>query len=281
MLKGACMVDFYVVKEGDFGRVEVVKQYHDLVMHAHPYTHFSYWLGGGLVHSRVGQHMVQMGSDVALGVNSHVSHDLRLNDANQAAIFLNLYLNNTWLDAQCKGLAHAMVLPHPSIAITPDVNAVCNQLLKHLASPSREHALCLEADVEALLSKTIASAMTAEQLQAMPVRRRMIDYRLRVAIAHMQKNLGSPKVAQKVAEVVGLSRSRFFELFHDQLGTSPLVYWNAMRLEEALTRLNSREENMTSMAMDLGFSTPGNFSRFFRDHRGVTPSTYRRFCHAS
>lgn len=275
------MVDFYTVKEGDFGRVEVVKQHHDLVMHAHPYTHFSYWVSGGLVHSRVGQHTVQLGSNVALGVNSHVSHDLRLNDGNQAAIFLNLYLNDTWLDAQCKDLAQAMVLPHPSIGITPDVNVACKQLLTHLASPSREHALCLEADVAALVSKTIASAMTAEQLQAMPVRRRMIDYRLRVAIAHMQKNLGSPKVAEDVAEVVGLSRSRFFELFHDQLGTSPLVHWNAMRLEEALTRLNSREENMTSMAMDLGFSTPGNFSRFFRDHRGVTPSMYRRFCHAS
>jgi methylphosphotriester-DNA--protein-cysteine methyltransferase len=48
-----------------------------------------------------------------------------------------------------------------------------------------------------------------------------------------------------------------------------------------LTRLNAREENMTAMAMDLGFSTPGNFSRFFRDHRGVTPTTYRRVCHAS
>jgi AraC-like DNA-binding protein len=125
------------------------------------------------------------------------------------------------------------------------------------------------------------SAMTAEQLQAMPVRRRMIDYRLRVAIAHMQDNLSTPKVAEEVAEVVGLSRSRFFELFHDQLGTSPLVFWNAMRLEEALTRLSARDENMTSMAMTLGFSTPGNFSRFFRDHRGVTPTAYRKVCHAA
>jgi AraC-like DNA-binding protein len=107
----------------------------------------------------------------------------------------------------------------------------------------------------------------------------MIDYRLRVAIAHMQDNLGSPKVALELAEVVGLSRSRFFELFHDQLGTSPLVFWNAMRLEEALIRLNANEGNMTSMARRLGFSTPGNFSRFFRDHRGVTPTTYRRVSH--
>ena len=275
------MVDFFAVKEGVFGRVEVVKHHHDLVMHAHPYTHFSFWLGGGLMHSRVEQHTVQIGPDVALGVNSHASHDLRLNDTNEPVVFLNLYLNDAWLDAQCKDLAHAMVLPHPCIAITPDVHAVCAKLLTHLASPLREHALCLEADVAALVSKTLSSAVTAEQLQAMPVRRRMIDYRLRVAIAHMQSNLGSPKVAEEVAEVVGLSRSRFFELFHDQLGTSPLVFWNAIRLEEALTRLNAREENMTSMAMELGFSTPGNFSRFFRDHRGVTPTTYRRVCQAA
>ncbi len=275
------MVDFFVVKEGDFGRIEVVKHHHDLVVHAHPYTHFSFWLGGGLAHSRVGQHTVQIGPDVALGVNSNASHDFRLNDANKAAVFLNLYLNDAWLDAQCKNMAHAMVLPHPSIGLTPEVHAVRTKLLTHLASPVRGHALCLEADVASLLSTTLMSAMTAEQLQAMPVRRRMIDYRLRVAIAHMQDNLSTPKVAEEVAEVVGLSRSRFFELFHDQLGTSPLVFWNAMRLKEALTRLSARDENMTSMAMTLGFSTPGNFSRFFRDHRGVTPTAYRKVCHAA
>lgn len=275
------MVDFFVVKEGDFGRIEVVKHHHDLVVHAHPYTHFSFWLGGGLAHSRVGQHTVQIGPDVALGVNSNASHDFRLNDANKAAVFLNLYLNDAWLDAQCKNMAHAMVLPHPSIGLTPEVHAVRTKLLTHLASPVRGHALCLEADVASLLSTTLMSAMTAEQLQAMPVRRRMIDYRLRVAIAHMQDNLSTPKVAEEVAEVVGLSRSRLFELFHDQLGTSPLVFWNAMRLEEALTRLSARDENMTSMAMTLGFSTPGNFSRFFRDHRGVTPTAYRKVCHAA
>jgi AraC-like DNA-binding protein len=278
--QGVAMVDLFAVTEGDYGRVEVVEHNHDLVMHAHPYTQFAFWLGGGMARSRVGQHMVQLGPDMALGVNSHASHDLRLEDPEKPAVVLNLYLNDAWLDAQCSALAHSMVLPHPCIGITSAVREVCSRLLTHMVSPLREQSLSIAADVVSLVSKTICSAMTPEQLQAMPVRRRMIDYRLRVAIAHMQDNLGNPKVAEEVAEVVGLSRSRFFELFHDQLGTSPLVFWNAMRVEEALTRLNAREENMTSMAMELGFSTPGNFSRFFRDHRGVTPTTYRRVCHA-
>jgi AraC-like DNA-binding protein len=173
-----------------------------------------------------------------------------------------------------------MVLPQTCIGITPQMRTLCTQLLTHLVSPSQVHNGCVEADVQLLVDETIASAMTPEQLQAMPLRRRLIDYRLRTAIAYMQDNLGNPKVAEEVAEVVGLSRSRFFELFHEQLGTSPLVFWNAMRLEAALTQLNQREENMTSVSMTLGFSTPGNFSRFFRDQRGVTPSAYRRGCHA-
>ena len=275
------MVDFFAVSEGHYGRLEVVEHHHDLVVHAHPYTHFSFWLGGGLAHSRMGSTQIQIGPDVALGVNSHASHDLRLNDPLQPAIFLNLYLNDAWLDDQCSTMAHSVLLPCACIGVTPEVRDVCAQLLTHLTSPLRAPWRCVEADVVSLVGKTIASAMTPEQLRAMPLRRRMIDRRLRLAIAHMQDNLDNPSVAEDVAGLVGLSRSRFFELFHDQLGTSPLVFWNAMRVEEALTRLNNRDESLTSVAMELGFSTPGNFSRFFRDQRGVTPSTYRRVCHAT
>jgi AraC-like DNA-binding protein len=280
LLQGADMVEFFAVSEGDYGRVEVVEHHHDLVMHAHTHTHFSFWLGGGLAHARVGQVVVQLGPDMALGVNNHASHDLRLNDPDEAAVFLNVYLNNDWLDAKCSGLAHSMVLPQPNIGISAEVREASSLLLAHMVSPLREQSSCLADDVASLVSITICSAMTPEQLQAMPVRRRMIDYRLRVAIAHMQDNLACPTVAEDVATVVGLSRSRFFELFHDQLGTSPLVFWNAMRVEEALKRLNAHEENMTSLSMSLGFSTPGNFSRFFRDHCGTTPTAYRRVSHA-
>ena len=273
------MTDCFVVKEGDYGRIELIRHHHDLVMRAHPHTHFAFWVYGGKATSQVGNHTVTIGPDVALGVNSNASHDLRLADSKHAGVFLNLYLNDIWLDAQFKELAHSMVLPHPCIQTTPSIREACEHLAKQISLPLSEPLFSLEAHVASLVKQTIEAATTYEQRQTMPKRRRMIDYRLRVAIAHMQDNLGSPKVALELAEVVGLSRSRFFELFHDQLGTSPLVFWNAMRLEEALIRLNANEGNMTSMARRLGFSTPGNFSRFFRDHRGVTPTTYRRVSH--
>jgi AraC family transcriptional regulator len=91
----------------------------------------------------------------------------------------------------------------------------------------------------------------------------------------------SPQVAEQVADMVGLSRSRLFQLFSEQLASSPLVYRSGIRLEEAVTRLRGRAPQLTELALDLGFSAPGNFSRFFRSHRGVTPSAYRRVLQAA
>jgi transcriptional regulator GlxA family with amidase domain len=138
---------------------------------------------------------------------------------------------------------------------------------------------CVESDVLQLIKQTIGVVNAPVLVPTLPVRRKMLDYRLRKAMNHMRENLANPSIAEEVADLVGLSRSRFFELFHDELGTSPNVFWNAVRCEEAAKRLQHSPENMTTMAMDLGFSSPGNFSRFFKEHMGVTPSTFRRVTH--
>ena len=149
-----------------------------------------------------------------------------------------------------------------------------------MVAPSRPESLCVEQDVLVLLQQTVGKEEVSTVSSTPHLRRKMVDYRLRKAMVHMRTHISSPCLAEEVAEVVGISRSRFFELFHDELKTSPSVFWNAIRYEEAFKRLQTNKENMTSMAMELGFSSPGNFSRFFREHMGVSPSTFRRVCHA-
>jgi AraC-like DNA-binding protein len=41
-------------------------------------------------------------------------------------------------------------------------------------------------------------------------------------------------------------------------------------------RLTSGSDPVATVAHDLGFAAPGHFSRFFRQHLGITPSDYRR-----
>jgi AraC-like DNA-binding protein len=74
---------------------------------------------------------------------------------------------------------------------------------------------------------------------------------------------------------VGLSRAHFFALFRDQLNATPQVFWSAVRVEEAMRRV-SEGLPLTDVALDLGFPAPGNFSRFFKEHTGVSPSIFRR-----
>jgi transcriptional regulator GlxA family with amidase domain len=143
--------------------------------------------------------------------------------------------------------------------------------------------MCFGAQIIQILNSRISveSVLMSVVDITFPERRQLIDYRLRAAMAYMRKNLNNPCLADDVAKLVGMSRSRFFDLYHDQIGTSPHVHWNAMRIEEACNRLRSNQENITSIALDLGFSNPGNFSRCFRDHTGFTPTSYRRVSHAA
>lgn len=274
------MTEIYSLLDGPFGRVEVVEYRHNLIVHSHSQTHLGFWLSGGAAHAHIGTQRINYEPHVAVGINSLVSHKLCLDDVEKPAIFLMLYINNSWLDTCLLHLGGPVVFPQAKITITAPIQDACWNLLKNLELPLTNDTLLAEKSVLDLFQKTIGNLYEERSASAIPVRRKMLDYRLRKAMDHMRNNMSKPSVAEEVAEVVGLSRSRFFELFYDELKTSPIVYWNALRFEEAVKRLKSNQENMTSVAMELGFSSPGNFSRFFREHMGMTPSTFRRISHA-
>jgi len=56
---------------------------------------------------------------------------------------------------------------------------------------------------------------------------------------------------------------------------TPQVFWSGVRVEEAMRRV-AEGSALTDVALDLGFSAPGNFSRFFKEHTGVSPSIFKR-----
>ena len=109
----------------------------------------------------------------------------------------------------------------------------------------------------------------------MCARSRARDYRVRKAAALMKTHMCERACLDEVARNVGLSRPHFFALFKEQMGLTPNVYWNSLRMAEAARQLKASEQPLMDIACGLGFSTQGNFSRFFRDHFGVPPNAYR------
>ena len=103
-----------------------------------------------------------------------------------------------------------------------------------------------------------------------------MDPRIRKAIHLMRTSPQGFTDISTVAQSVNLSRSHFFELFRRCTGLSPVVFANVLRMEFAFDALADKDESLIHIGDELGFSAQGHFTRFFKQHQGVTPSLYRQ-----
>jgi AraC-like DNA-binding protein len=270
------MPETYALHEGAFGRAVVLELRDDLVAHAHAETQLALWLGGARVEAHVGSQLVQYDERLALGTNAYESHDARLLDRSGPAVFLVLYMSKPWLDERRAASGRPFFFASPGIPIDAAVRQSCWNVLDRIVSPLQHPDADIDGEVERLLLAAIDSSHAPLEAVGLTATAPVLDHRLRAAITYMREHASEATTAEEVAARVGLSRGHFFALFRDQLNTTPQVFLSAVRVEEAVRRLVQQEEPLTSVALDLGFSTPGNFSRFFREHMGVTPSRFRR-----
>src|SRR6476646_4509767 len=105
---------------------------------------------------------------------------------------------------------------------------------------------------------------------------RFEDSRIRRAIALLRAHPNKDLNMDEVARQIGLSRSRFYDLFQVCTGFSPRAYLDMLCVETAISRLASGRGKIADVAAELGFSAQSNFTRFFLNQVGVPPSEYRR-----
>jgi len=105
---------------------------------------------------------------------------------------------------------------------------------------------------------------------------RFEDSRIRRAIALLRARPNKDLNIDELASQVGLSRSRFYDLFQLCTGFSPRTYLDMLCVETAIARLSSGHGKISEVSAELGFSAQSNFTRFFLQQVGVPPSEYRR-----
>jgi transcriptional regulator GlxA family with amidase domain len=105
------------------------------------------------------------------------------------------------------------------------------------------------------------------------------DFRIRKAMKLLQARVGETVELDRLAREVGLSRPHFYKLFRAQVGLTPNLFLNALRMERAIDRLAASSEAVAEIGFDLGFSSQASFSRFFIGNGVVPPSAYRRTVH--
>ena len=78
------------------------------------------------------------------------------------------------------------------------------------------------------------------------------------------------------AEFAGLSRFYFSKKFKQFTGTSPMRYFNQIRVKIACQLLDNSADSIRQISQQLGFEDPYYFSRLFKKTMGMSPQFYRQ-----
>jgi AraC-like DNA-binding protein len=193
---------------------------------------------------------------------------------------LVFYAATEWLRASFPavfGESEGRAFPEPREAITPRIRKLADTLAiealnDRFLSPERLEFMLQE------LVLSIVETYIARRRASSPLWRgsRFEDSRIRRAIALLRARPNKDFSMDELASQVGLSRSRFYDLFQICTGFSPRAYLDMLCVETAISRLSSGQGKIAEVAAELGFSAQSNFTRFFLNQVGVPPSEYRR-----
>jgi len=106
-----------------------------------------------------------------------------------------------------------------------------------------------------------------------------LDHELAGAIDLIHQRLDAPPTLDELADVAGMSPRHFARRFETLLGCTPHAYITARRYTHAREMLLQEELKTHQIAEKLGFSSSATFSRWFRQHAGISPSRFRQDPH--
>ena len=167
---------------------------------------------------------------------------------------------------------HAVPLRHPAFQrvakpTTPRLNTRSHRLLR-LEASSNDRLACDELMIALLIE---ALAPTKRVARASPLR--VVDLAKQFLHAH----LCEPISLNEIAHAVEVSGAYLTDAFARSEGVPVCRYRMRLRLNRALVDL-PRCEDITGLALGLGFSSHAHFSDAFKSLFGLSPSAFRAGC---
>jgi AraC-like DNA-binding protein len=200
--------------------------------------------------------------------------------AQTATRILVLHAAGDWLKSSFPAIfgdAEQPPFAQPLEPITPRIRRLADTLAVEVLNDRFVSAERLDFMLQELLLSIVETYLARRRLAAPAWRgSRFEDSRIRRAIALLRARPNKELNMDDLASQVGLSRSRFYDLFQLCTGFSPRAYLDMLCVEAAISRLSSGQGKIAEVSAELGFSAQSNFTRFFLNQVGVPPSEYRR-----
>jgi AraC-like DNA-binding protein len=190
-----------------------------------------------------------------------------------------LHASADWLNASFPavfvGMTRPFPLPHEPV--TPRIRRLADALALEALNDQFLSAERLEFMLQELLISLVDAYVVRKRAASRLWRGSPVaDSRIRRALALLRERPNKDTNIDALAYEVGLSRSRFYDLFHGCTGRSPRAYLDLLCVETAIGRIAGQGAKIADVAAELGFSAQSNFTRFFLNQVGIAPSEYRR-----
>jgi AraC-like DNA-binding protein len=95
---------------------------------------------------------------------------------------------------------------------------------------------------------------------------------IRRAIDFIRSRFDRPIRVEELADLAEMSAPSFHRHFRSVTGMSPIQYLKKIRLQEARRRLLAESATAASVAMEVGYESPSQFSREYRRMFGAPPA---------
>ncbi|MEU7636083.1 MULTISPECIES: helix-turn-helix domain-containing protein [unclassified Streptomyces] len=92
----------------------------------------------------------------------------------------------------------------------------------------------------------------------------------------MDRAYAQPLDVPALARIAHVSEAHFTRTFRATFGETPHRYLQRRRVERAMFLLRETDRSVTDICFEVGFGSPGTFSRTFRDVVGRSPRAYRK-----
>jgi AraC-like DNA-binding protein len=265
------------VYHGAFGRVCLYAMTRTMVPHAHREGHLLFHVDGPAGEVVVDGQPCPLAPGQAVAVSPWQGHYYRATSLHTPTLALVLYIRPSWFADASRGLATSLHFGRVELDVTDRLSRLVHANARAMLDTDRDDPM-LEDRLCALTQGCFDQSWQWTDRdggaagQVSPAR----DYRIRNAQRVLTERFCQPLDLDDVARAAGLSRPHFYKLFRQQVGVTPNIYLNSLRMERAIDRLTGSDDAVAEIGLDLGFSSQASFSRFFIANGVVPPSAYRR-----
>ncbi len=99
---------------------------------------------------------------------------------------------------------------------------------------------------------------------------------VRLAMAYLHEHYAESISRWDLAQYVCISEDYLTYCFRQELGITPMQYLQRYRVNRAKELLRNTQKSITEIALQVGFSDSGYFSRVFHRQTGMSPEAFRR-----